>query len=234
MGTFDIITVGTDTSGRPVKMTRRMKAAYDEVCQRAGVTPTIVQGAFMGTGGAAASAGTHSQSGCLDTRTWDLTATQRDDVIRAARVIGWAVWYRTAAQGFDPHCHWVLPGEQPMHPDAAAQVDMYRRGLNGLASGARDDFWRPSPLPAYTYNPTPPPPEEDDMADYADQLTTIEKTVKRIDTQMSRSLEQSRTQTARILAELADKPDGRLTRADVREASERAYQKAAAEQKESA
>ncbi len=74
---------------------------------------------------------------------------------------------------------------------------------------------------------TAPTEEVDDMADYEGQLG-------RIETKLDRALQQGRNQTSRILAELADKPDGRLSRADVREASERAYKKIAAEQKESA
>src|SRR5690606_15237895 len=128
-----------------------MKAAFDDACEKSGVRPTIVQGAYMGSSGAAASAGTHERSGCLDLRTWDLTEDQRTKWMRAARSIGWAAWYRTSAQGFDPHMHVLLLGEPDMHPDARDQEAQYRAGLNGLASRGRDDFWRPNPIPTYSY-----------------------------------------------------------------------------------
>lgn len=185
MGAFDVITVGTDSSGRPVKMTRRMWQAYQIVDRHVGGALTIVQGAFQGTGGADASAGTHAQSGCLDIRTWNLTTEQRNRAQRKAREIGWAAWYRTAAQGFDPHMHWLLLGERPMHADAQWQATAYRNGRNGLASNGPDDFWRPDPIPTYQYR------DGDTMADYADQL-------KQIDAKVDRLLVQSRGQTSRL------------------------------------
>jgi hypothetical protein len=153
----EIRTIGVDGSGRPIKMTARMSQAFDAACDKSGVTPDIVQGAYMGSAGAPASAGTHERSGCLDLRTWNLTTGQREAWMRAARSIGWAAWYRTTAQGFDPHLHVLLLGEPDMHPGRINQEEQYRRGLNGLASGGADDFWRPDPIPTYQCS------EEDDM-----------------------------------------------------------------------
>jgi hypothetical protein len=158
-----ILSFGKDSSGRPIRMTARMKQAFDKACDQSGVTPDIVQGAYMGSSGAAASAGTHQLSGCLDLRTWNLTTDQRNRWMHAARSIGWAAWYRTSSQGFDPHMHVLLLGEKEMHADARAQEEQYRQGLNGLASRGRDDFWRPDPIPTYQYQEKDEQMTQDDI-----------------------------------------------------------------------
>jgi GH25 family lysozyme M1 (1,4-beta-N-acetylmuramidase) len=160
---FEVIRVGTDTSGRAIKMTRRMKAAFDLACDRAKVQPTIVQGAF--NAGVSASAGTHDLSGAIDLRSWDLTTDERFRLMKEARLVGWAAWYRTSAQGFDPHMHWVLGGEKPMHPATQDQWQDYLAGRNGLAGDGRDDFWRPDPIPTFKFGSV----QEDDMFEAEDR-----------------------------------------------------------------
>lgn len=156
------VDLGLDTSGRRILMTARMKAAYDEVCDRSGVIPTIVQGAFMAElgGGASASAGYHDLSGCLDTRVWNLTVAEQDAVIRAGREVGWAIWLRDHRHGMDPHMHWLLLGEPNMAAGAVWQEAEYRAGRDGLASRGPDYHWRPSPIPTFEFVS----PQEDDMA----------------------------------------------------------------------
>ncbi len=151
-GAFERVRLGTDSSGRPIVLTRRMKAAFDAACVRAGVEPVIIQGAFMAGRAAAASGHTHDLSGCLDTRTEDLTEDQQRRVLRAARAVGWAVWKRDPDHGgFEDHHHWLLLGERDMHPEARAQARAYLRGLDGLDAGGPDRHWRPDPIPRFRY-----------------------------------------------------------------------------------
>ena len=148
--------LGTDSSGRSVVLTRRMLAAFEAACERAGVRPVIIQGAFMAAhgGGAAASGGTHDLAGCLDTRTEDLTEREQRRVLRAARALGWAVWKRDHDHGnFAEHHHWLLLGERGMAAAARVQQTAYLRGLDGLHGlhGRADYHWRPDPIPRFRY-----------------------------------------------------------------------------------
>jgi len=93
-------------------------------------------------GGAAASAGTHSQGGAFD-----VTDLVGDDDVWVARQMGAdATWARTAAQGFTTkHLHGVLRG-CPHNGPAAYQIAAVDAGYNGLGSGGRggrDDGPRP-------------------------------------------------------------------------------------------
>jgi len=147
----DRVDLGLDSSDRPLVLTTRMRAAFDAACERAGVTPVIVQGAFMAEhgGGAAASDGTHDGAGCLDTRTWDLTEDEQDRVLTAARALGWAVWKRDERHGMEEHHHWLLLDEPGMHPSAARQQDAYLRGRDGLDADGPDYHPRPDPVPRF-------------------------------------------------------------------------------------
>ncbi len=142
---FEVITVGIDTSGRTIRMTRRAKLMFDIACEHADVTPTIVQGSFMGHHSADASAGTHEQAGCIDTRTWDLTADEQRRIIHSARSIAAVAWKRSPP-AFDEHMHWLFLGDTPMHADAAGQAAAYKAGTDGLAGDSPDSDWRPDPL----------------------------------------------------------------------------------------
>lgn len=153
MRATDRLRLGRDSSGRPLVMTRRMKAAFDSVVEQCGISPVIVQGAFMAGAGAAASAGYHDRSGCIDTRTSDLTVAQERKLIRCARSIGWAVWKRDQARGgMEEHMHWVLLGEPDMAEGARSQEADYRAGLDGLATRGPDYHWRPERIPVFDYD----------------------------------------------------------------------------------
>lgn len=151
---YEVRKYGTDSSGRDILMNRRMKAAFDVACRKAGVTPTVVQGAYMARvgGGASQSAETHDQGGCIDTRTWDLSWWKQRRLIRAGRSVGWAVWKRNEKHGgFDEHMHWVLLGDQDATSDAKWQMDEYRQGRDGLASRGPDYHWRPKVIDGFNY-----------------------------------------------------------------------------------
>lgn len=168
---------GTDSSGRPVRSSPACWAAWDQACAVLGFVPTIVQGGHMGSGGAAASAGTHAGD-AFDVRLWDRTATERAEMVRVFRGHGFAYWERYESQGFDLHAHMVPgPWAHPA-PQALDQWSDYRAGRNGLASNGADYHPRPNPLV------TEPP--EDDMftdddrkmiADLAAELAAVKKSL---------------------------------------------------------
>lgn len=155
MTDFTVIRYGTDSSGRAIYMTRYMAEWLDAVKADPKVAPfaekiVVTQGAFMTRtgGGAAASAGYHDQAGCIDFRSWNLTAEERTAFIRACRRRGGAASYRTAADGFpgNEHIHCTLGGDRPYSPGAASSWAQYVAGTNGLANHAPDREWRPDPL----------------------------------------------------------------------------------------
>ena len=173
------INLGTDTSGRPLVVDDRTLAKLRAAETALGFRFTIVQGSYRGSAGAAASAGTHDGGGVIDLRTWDLPpGTTPQDAVLALRRAGLIAWYRTTAQGFDPHIHAIDYGNPWLAPAAVVQVRAWEAGLNGLASGGRDDGPR-IPVPT-------DPPEEDPMAEYADDLkrieTKVDKAIERINT----------------------------------------------------
>ena len=161
---YTVVQRGLDSSGRPCKETKFAWQCIDRVNEVLGGKMVVIQGSFMAGIGASASEGTHNKAGCVDIRTWNLTTSERNLMIHEARRLGAAAWYRTQAQGFDPHSHWVIIGDQPLADLAASQVDMYKKGYNGLGWYAhKDDFpYRPDPIRAYQY-------QEDNMAN-ADQV----------------------------------------------------------------
>lgn len=150
-----VVRVGTDPSGRPIYMTRKMRRWWRRVCRRLGFTPTIVQGAWMvkAGGGAAASAGYHDGGGCLDLRVWDLDPTQQERAIRVLRKMGAAAWRRDKHHGrMDPHIHLVLGSDWDLARGASQQWNDYIAGYDGLTLHGRDYHWRPDPL---VINPPP-------------------------------------------------------------------------------
>lgn len=111
---------------------------------------TVVQGSYN-AGGVAASSGTHDGGGAVDLKPYDA-----DRKVRALRKIGFAAWHRQAIPGvWGEHIHAILIGNQELSPAAAAQVEDYRKGLDGLAGHQPDPTWRPDPIPVFRW-PTPP------------------------------------------------------------------------------
>jgi len=141
---------GTDSSGRPIFMTRFMARWWAGIVRELGFEPVIVQGAWMSNvagGGAAQSAGYHDGGGCLDVRVWDLTDAQQVAFLHATRWGGAACWLRDATHGgFDPHFHLVLGADEGLSPGAAWQWLAYINGGDGLTGGGRDYHPRPTPL----------------------------------------------------------------------------------------
>lgn len=100
-------------------------------------------------GGAAASAGTHSDGVAVDTRIWHLTAAQRRTVVRLLRECGWSATWDRAWPG-NEHLHAVSDlvntSGTRIATRASYQTVAVRAGFNGLGSGGRggaDDGPRP-------------------------------------------------------------------------------------------
>lgn len=168
---FQVIDVGTDTSGRQILMTRYMKAFIDAVKSDWRVAPfalklVIVQGAFMTRvgGGAAASAGYHDLAGCIDFRSWNLTAEEIDTFCYVARCYGGAAWPRDEQHGgMDPHIHITLGGDHPYANGARNSWISYAQGDNGLTgTSAGPDYVR-RPNPFVTSYTGPVPFQEDEL-----------------------------------------------------------------------
>jgi hypothetical protein len=140
---------------------------FDTMVEESGGLLTMIQAGWSDGG---LSANTHSLAMCNDYRTWNLPATLRERLIIEGRDLMGTMWYRTEADGFDPHIHTNLIGDAPAHPTAVAQVASYRQGRNGLANGALDrNQYRPTLIRDYEYIQ-----EEDMTPEQAKMLARID------------------------------------------------------------
>lgn len=114
----------------------RTRTMLDEAERIAGVEAIVVQGSYSD---GANSAGTHAGGGALDLRTWHLSTLSRGRLLLALRTVGFAAWYRTKSQGFDPHIHAVAISCPDLSASARRQVDDYYERKNGLANHGSDD-----------------------------------------------------------------------------------------------
>jgi hypothetical protein len=114
--------------------------AFEAELQRRGILAGPLH-IYQLIGGAAASAGTHSQGGAFDL----LDLPGDEDLVVARQMGADATWSRGPAQGFTPHVHGVLTG-CPHNGPAHYQIDAVKAGFNGLGHlgrGAPDDGPRP-------------------------------------------------------------------------------------------
>lgn len=167
MNMTEVVRIGTDSSGRPILVTKYMEEWLDDlfVATRAfsqPFTPTIVQGGFMSRvpgGGAADSAGYHDLAKAIDFRTWNLTPGQKTFLVREIRRRGGASWIRDKAHGnMDEHLHMVLGPDKPGAPGANWQWGEYLAGRDGLSTRGEDYHWRPNPLVTTWKVPVPRKP----------------------------------------------------------------------------
>ncbi|HEY1175223.1 MAG TPA: peptidoglycan-binding protein [Phytomonospora sp.] len=98
---------------------------------------TLTQGSY--TSSNPGSAGTHDGGGVVDIAVNSLSTTQRWQLVKALRTVGFAAWLRTPDQGFAYHVHAVAVADPDMSGQAQAQVHDYYYGKNGLASHAADN-----------------------------------------------------------------------------------------------
>jgi hypothetical protein len=127
----------TSHSGKTINQRTKDMVAAAEALFGQGIT--VTQGSYN-AGGVSASAGTHDGGGTIDVSVLSLNETQRWELIKALRTVGFAAWLRTPSQGNWPyHIHAVAVGDTDMSQSARNQVADYYVGLNGLASHAADN-----------------------------------------------------------------------------------------------
>ena len=167
------ISLGLDSSGRKCVVNARTKKMMDETYRLLGKSLVVIKGSYIS--GTSATSGTHDGGGVVDFRSWDLASKGLSitKVLTELRRVGFAAWYRTKAQGFDPHIHAVAIGDLELSASAARQVEAYRLGKNGLAGGGPDDGPK---MPFRTWEQylktlAPPPLEELLTMELTDKIT---------------------------------------------------------------
>jgi hypothetical protein len=112
-------------------------AAFKEAVRLAGLTGdvVVVQGSYSY---GSKSGNTHAGGGALDIRTRNLTVVQVGRLVLNLRRVGFAAWYRTKADGFDPHIHAIRSDCRDLSSAARNQVVSYRNGRNGLRNNGLD------------------------------------------------------------------------------------------------
>lgn len=122
------------------KRTRDMLLWAEQDC---GIRLTLAQGSYN-RGGVAASAGTHDGGGVVDIAGWGVSKKDRRKILRSLKRAGFAAWFRSRSQGFDPHFHACAFGDKDMAGGARAQLASFDRGRDGLAYDRPDpNPWRP-------------------------------------------------------------------------------------------
>ncbi|MBC6943285.1 MAG: peptidoglycan-binding protein [Xanthomonadales bacterium] len=133
------INVGSRTTFSGKRVNQRTRAMLREAQRLFGRTITLTQGSYN-PGGVGASGGTHDGGGAVDISVSSLSQTQRWQLVRALRKVGFAAWYRTPSQGpWSSHIHAIAVGDTDMSLSARNQVADYYVGRNGLASHAPDN-----------------------------------------------------------------------------------------------
>lgn len=122
-----------------VRVNERTKAMLREAERILAPRLTYTQGSYN-PGGVSASAGTHDGGGTVDVSVRNLSSSQRAEVVRVLRRVGFAAWLRNPSQGSWPyHIHAVAVSDPDLSSGAQHQVGDYYQGLNGLAGRGRDD-----------------------------------------------------------------------------------------------
>ena len=141
-----LIRIGTEVDGDPALACPHMAQWWPVftalVKQRFGVSLEILQAA----GSYSKSGATHVEGTSIDWRTWRFTPAVVNGIVALAREMGArATWYRTKAQGFDPHVHMAL--DCPCRSGADYQTAAVDAGYNGLGArgrGGKDTHPAPS------------------------------------------------------------------------------------------
>ena len=131
-----LIRIGTEVDGDPALACPHMAQWWPVftalVKDRFGVSLEILQAA----GSYSKSGATHVEGTSIDWRTWRFTPAVVNGIVALAREMGArATWYRTKAQGFDPHVHMAL--DCPCRSGADYQTAAVDAGYNGLGAGGR-------------------------------------------------------------------------------------------------
>lgn len=117
-----------------------MLIAAERIC---GFPLVFAQGSY--NKGVTQSAGTHDGGGAVDIDVEAYSPSKRTAVVRATRMVGFASWLRTPAQGkWKHHVHCEAVGDPDLSPQASYQVDAYLsggpggNGLSGKTKGPDD------------------------------------------------------------------------------------------------
>jgi peptidoglycan hydrolase-like protein with peptidoglycan-binding domain len=134
----NIVTAGSKVTYRGGLMNTRTKAMLVAAEGLLGYGLTVTQGSYN-PGGVDASAGTHDGGGALDISVSGMSAATRTTVARNLRLVGFAAWIRTPAQGFAYHIHAIALADPDQSSGAQHQSGDYYLGFNGLAGRGADD-----------------------------------------------------------------------------------------------
>lgn len=129
---LDKVSLGKDSSGRPLVINRRTQAMLAAAEAELGRKLVIVQGSFLDGKAAKRSGPTHDRAGVVDIRTRDQSVAQQAQTVLELRKVSFAAFHRTAKQKFADHIHAVAIGDPGLDPSAARQVEDYKNGKNGL------------------------------------------------------------------------------------------------------
>ncbi len=139
---------GQDVHGRPALVRAEVRPAWDalvELVKQEADGVDLDTRILQAKGSAKASAGTHSDGAAIDVRVWNLTSSQRREIVRLARECGFpASWDRPWEGNEHLHLGADIPG---VWTRISYQVDAVKDGKNGLGRGGRkgaDDGPKPS------------------------------------------------------------------------------------------
>jgi len=129
--------------------TRRTAAMLRNITKLTGLPLVIAQGSYN-AGGVAVSGGTHDRE-AADLSVRGYTDVQRRAVVRAAKLSGFAAWYRPPLAGvWGEHIH-MIPIKGDLSGSAAAQVIAFDAGRDGLRGNRQDLTYRPDPRVRWSY-----------------------------------------------------------------------------------
>ncbi|MGW3963512.1 peptidoglycan-binding domain-containing protein [Amycolatopsis sp. NPDC005003] len=132
------VSAGSQVTYHGKTLNTRTKAMLVAAEGKAGFQVTLTQGSYN-AGGVDASAGTHDGGGAMDISVSGMSSTNRNNLLKALRNVGFAAWYRTPAQGFDYHIHAMAISDPDLSSGAQHQTGDYYLGKNGLAGQGADD-----------------------------------------------------------------------------------------------
>ena len=132
-----LIRIGTEVDGDPALACPHMAQWWPVftrlVKDRFGVSLEILQAA----GSYSKSGATHVEGTSVDWRTWRFTPAVVNGIVALAREMGArATWYRTKAQGFDPHVHMASTAPAAPGPTTRPQLSTPATTASGRAAEA--------------------------------------------------------------------------------------------------
>lgn len=139
--------IGTTVKGAPAMVRVQVAVAWRHLAAvvKADMGVDLDTRIIQARGGAAASAGTHTDGAAIDVRVWSLTKAQRRRIVLLARECGFpASWDRAWPGNEHLHLGADIPG---VWTRVSYQVAAVKAGYNGLGSGGRggrDDGPKPS------------------------------------------------------------------------------------------